>query len=812
MHQPDPHHTELDLRASAMLAAEVVAPQWPLSSVIAVNPLAGFEDRPYEAAIAEASVLFGSRGHLPLTDLQTAHAHGRVPTPVLRAALERRLGALDDDTAAILLADLAAGPDEPAPERLALTVSEAFDPALRAQLDARHTGWLARWATQPAPADLWTAWRADHLELAVDGPEDAVGALGAALDRLRVPTYARHDYLRRQASALPGWTAHLRWRVNQGARDAIVGHLAALTVAEAHLLRDRAWFTTDGPPLRHRRAPLEERVTAVVDHLRSQPGGLGPDEPTVRRALARLAAADRIAVWIDAYERAVHDPLLASLGTGAAARPERDRPRPASQVVCCIDVRSEGLRRHLEAVGHHETYGYAGFFGLAVRVVPASGRGATDQCPVLLQPEVEVQEVGGPDRAEHDRRSAGLDAAWDATEHDAIAPLALAEGAGWLAGPLAALRTAAPGWTGRLADRLPQGKPRPSTGFDRSSVPLGRQADVVGAILRLGLGTPAPLVVLCGHDARSDNNPMASGLACGACGGHGGGPNARIVAAMANDPEVRAELAQRGTPIPDDTWFLAAVHETTTDQVSLLDTDQVPPSHRDRVTALLADLDQAGAASARERAATLPGRPRSLGAVRRRGRDWAEPTAELGLAGNAAFIVGPRSLTAGLDLGRRTFLHSYEAAGDPDGAVLTGILTAPLVVAQWINAQYGLSTTDPEVFGSGTKAVHNVLGDVGVLSGGGGDLRRGLAWQSVRAGDRLLHEPVRLLAVVEGRRDHVDAAIAGSEVLQRLVEHGWIHLVARDRPGDPWQQRTSLGWIDRPLDEAERSQPERQVA
>jgi uncharacterized protein YbcC (UPF0753/DUF2309 family) len=276
---------------------------------------------------------------------------------------------------------------------------------------------------------------------------------------------------------------------------------------------------------------------------------------------------------------------------------------------------------------------------------------------------------------------------------------------------------------------------------------------------------------------------------------------------MANDPDVRAELMRRGISLPESTWFLAAVHETTTDEVTLLDTHLVPESHQAQVDELRADLAVAGERAALERAATLPGSPRRLAQVRRRARDWAEPVAELGLAGNIAFVIGPRSLTAGVDLGRRVFLHSYEPEADLDGSTLTGILTAPLVVAQWINAQYNFSTTDPELFGSGSKAVHNVLGDIGVLSGAGGDLRRGLALQSVRAGDRLLHEPVRLLAVVHGRREHIDAAIAGSPTLRQLVENEWIHLVARD-PGKPaatWQRRLATGWADHSLVEPARA-------
>jgi uncharacterized protein YbcC (UPF0753/DUF2309 family) len=238
--------------------------------------------------------------------------------------------------------------------------------------------------------------------------------------------------------------------------------------------------------------------------------------------------------------------------------------------------------------------------------------------------------------------------------------------------------------------------------------------------------------------------------------------------------------------------------------------------HESAVARLRSDLEQAGARAALDRVAELPGsadrKHRSersqLGAVRQRGRDWAEPAAELGLAGNMAFVVGPRSLTAGLDLGRRVFLHSYDQSADVDGSTLAGILTAPLVVAQWINAQYYFSTTDPEPLGAGTKAVHNVLGDVGVLRGPSGDLCRGLALQSVRDGDRLLHEPVRLLAVVQGRLDHIDAAIAGSVTLTRLVDNGWIHLVARPDADHPWRQRTAAGWVPREQPSSARSDTE----
>ncbi len=182
--------------------------------------------------------------------------------------------------------------------------------------------------------------------------------------------------------------------------------------------------------------------------------------------------------------------------------------------------------------------------------------------------------------------------------------------------------------------------------------------------------------------------------------------------------------------------------------------------------------------------------------------DWAQVYPEWGLAGNACFIVGPRTMTAGIDLGRRAFLHSYDAAVDPGGAGLETILTAPLIVAQWINHQYYFSTVAPEVFGAGTKTIHNVVGTAGVLAGHNGDLQLGLPWQSVAVGDRLVHEPLRLLAIVQAPISRIDAIIDRNPVLQQLLDNEWITMTAREQHGDPWLLRTAGGWQTAPYPKA----------
>ena len=163
-----------------------------------------------------------------------------------------------------------------------------------------------------------------------------------------------------------------------------------------------------------------------------------------------------------------------------------------------------------------------------------------------------------------------------------------------------------------------------------------------------------------------------------------------------------------------------------------------------------------------------------------RASDWAEVRPEWGLAGNAAFIVAPRSLTQNANFDGRTFLHSYDHHRDPDGSVLETIMTAPMVVAHWINMQYYASTVDQHHFGSGNKTIHNVVGRFGILSGNSGDLMTGLPWQSLHTGSDYQHEPMRLQSVIAAPRSSIEAVIAKHELLSNLLTNGWLHLIAID--------------------------------
>jgi uncharacterized protein YbcC (UPF0753/DUF2309 family) len=513
-------------------------------------------------------------------------------------------------------------------------------------------------------------------------------------------------------------------------------------------------------------------------------------------------------IWLQAYERHYREQLFNALADNhGRGRWATRATRPEAQLVFCMDDREEGFRRHLEEHNPHlETLGAAGFFGVAINWRGLDDKTVSPLCPVVVTPSHEVREAPQAGQEPAGLRHAGRrarrvrlkDLAHQETRRNLLrttglillaAPAALGVLIAKVFAPLPVARLSARlrrGLDGEVptrvvidaADDTPATPQQPRLGFTDTE-----QADRVQDFLRtIGLQDGfAPLVVMMGHGSSSQNNPHLAAYDCGACNGRHGGPNARVFAAMANRPAVRALLLERGIAIPDDTWFLGAEHDTCDEHIAWYDLDALPPARRPALDKLRRDLHVAMLGSAHERSRRLASAPRhptprrALRHMRERAADFSQARPELGHATNAAAFIGRRSMSQGVFFDRRVFLISCDPDRDPDGRALEALLLAAGPVGAGINLEYYFSTVDNDRYGCGSKITHNVVGLFGVMEGASSDLRTGLPTQMIE-----IHEAMRLLVVLEARVDVVTRIYARQPPLRELIGNGWLLLAVKD--------------------------------
>ncbi len=769
-------------------AIRAVPPAWPLQAHVAVNPFLGQTGEPLAVAQARLRRVAGTRITPPRSWYRERLNAGTLTRADLTGALAEQPGGSGPEGED----ELVAATGRPAPEARALpTVAElARDVSgmdwpgfIAERIGAWAAGHFdqgqALWAAPEDPG-AYTAWRwvaSQDLTPEIEGlkrftrhvadaPDTAERAIARAVERLGLPAAALETVFHRLLMTLGGWAQYGRYRLWQ-AELAGGSDRTALELLAIRLVWEEALFVQYGEAIE---AKWDEAVAAHAEPVE-------PDRGDCVDAVLQAAA-----------ERAEQRRLGRQLHQ-ADARDGGERPE--LQAAFCIDVRSEVLRRALEA--QHpgiQTLGFAGFFGLATEHRRFASDVAEARAPALLQPAVRSR-AGGPAHAEGDRRERlreRMTRAWGRFKLAAVSSFAFVEAMG-------------PVYVGKLVRDGVKGKrpgvPRdPAPQLDPSLDTDSRTAMAEQVLRTMSLTEGfAPRVLFVGHGAGVVNNPYASALQCGACGGYSGEVNARLLAGLLNEAGVRDGLRQRGIEIPEETVFVGAFHDTTRDRVELYDDDPAVRARDPDLEAVRSWLDAAGARARGERMPSLP--RRGPGAhPDARGRDWSEIRPEWGLAGCKALVAAPRARTAGTSLAGRAFLHDYDWHKDDGFGVLEQILTAPVVVAGWISLQYYGSTVAPETFGAGNKLLHNITGGLGVVEGNGGLMRAGLPWQSVHDGERWVHEPLRLSVCVEAPTEAITAVLERHPDVRALFDQGWLHLLVLNQdgalgdrylPGGHWQ-------------------------
>jgi uncharacterized protein YbcC (UPF0753/DUF2309 family) len=818
------HHDKKVWLEKAQIACKRIPPLWPLQNFVAVNPYLGFSNLHF----LQANVLLEQAAHqaalMPVSHYQSKIQAGKIQDAHLEEAL--RLIRLQypegcsEEVKALTVTHLKIWLNVHSSQRQPLaaveSVAEMVDRINRsswadaitqevskhcaAYYDEGQSAWRLPWSAQPLYA-AWLERSAMDANLELMGwkglrnwiallPASPEVALVGLLEKLGLQPKEGERYLHRLLISIAGWSGHVQFKVRQNGLAGIPDNsllqllairlaydVAALECLGSVTLRDqwnKQW------KVRQQEAHQTELVMHYACHLAS--------------------------------ELAYQGQLVSALRQPHAVEGEKRRAK--AQAVFCIDVRSEVFRRALETTSAEiETRGFAGFFGMPLELIPFGQQHGQAQCPVLLNPQFKVRETLAHGNAKAQAKALATQRAfkqfhfaWNAFKSSAISCFSFVEtlgvGFAWRLfrnAFLSHLRAdGAPPPPNRKPDihQHEEGH-HPHHHHDAVGCTGIAKADQVrlarGALKHMGLrGDFARLVLLCGHGSESTNNAFAASLECGACGGHSGEANARVAAEILNLDHVRLALAKEGVVIPQDTFFIAGLHNTTTDEVTLFDLDQIPASHAEDLAALQVCTQRAGEIARRERARALGIKSRLQPfmdcAVHSRAADWSQVRPEWGLVNNASFIIGPRQLTRQLNLGGRSFLHDYDYSHDGQLETLELILTAPVVVTSWINLQYYGSTVQHSLFGSGNKVLHNVVGTLGVCVGNGGDLRAGLPLQSVHDGKSWVHDPLRLSVFLAAPREAINQVLENHPEVQQLFSNGWIHLVAMDPQGQTFHR------------------------
>ena len=759
-------------------ASKVIGKTWPLYTFVASNPLSGYEDSSFQEAVSSAEKHFNAHSFPTAKLYLQAWENGDIDSDILVALLQEN-GLSESPEYYLEQIELQKYSE-------VLNVNHDVDRIMAKWLAAFMDEGLAEWDMPFKSEGFYVAWR--HLaiydsELGMTHLKDIPKTSEEALKNI-LKEHSENDYVSiftYHLAALPGWTGYINHRTasdsdwNQDFPISLMDYLAA-----------RLW-TAQKLNISILPASSEKTSNSLVSNLQY--------------------------IWLKAWEQSWQNQLVKTLeNESIETNTSSENEVPYAQMVFCIDTRSELIRRHVESKGNYETYGYAGFFGIAMDYENLNDGITRKSCPPIVSSAYKVSETAQSNKEQtflkYEKKNEVLKFGnYFLRRMKNMLPSAFGyvEGSGLYYGSSLIARTLIPRKMYQMSARNASKmeticQPDINKAINEDDASLGISLDEKVGIVKsafdlMGWKQFAPLVLFVGHGSHSANNPFSSSLDCGACAASPGRHNARMLAKLANLSEVRKVLAEtHGIMIPQNTIFIGAEHNTTTDDIVLFDS-QVPDSHVQLVQNLKTNLSKAQQTATQDR---LGVNGNSISSAQKKANNWGETRPEWGLAKNAGFIVGPRSLTKNTNLDSSCFLHSYSWELDTSGKALEGIMQGPMVVTQWINNHYYFSTVDNNQYGGGSKITHNITGKFGVVQGNGGDLKMGLPLQSLFQSDEVMyHKPLRLSVMIQAPINRVSEILAANGNLKMLLDNEWIYLMVMDptQSNEIFSYKKSIQWI-----------------
>ncbi|PNQ72040.1 DUF2309 domain-containing protein [Hanstruepera neustonica] len=752
---------DISIKHSIEEASKVIGKTWPLYSFVTSNPLSGYENQHFTKAIKQARLFLNAQVFPNASLFRDALDQGAINRKLLVKMLKENAFT---ESPEFYLSQLATGKNEITND------THNLDRTMSKWLAVFMDEGLAEWEMPNKQKGFFKAWR----KLAVhdnslpklnldDIPLSSEEALSSILK-----DFPKEDYIKiftYHLAALPGWTGYINYRnttksIRQETYPIILQDYLAVRLCIAKITNAKI-------------AP--EKTTT-------------PDEDK----LFKLQY-----IWLQAWEKSWQSELERLLKSQKITHDfnKESANDLEAQMVFCIDTRSELIRRHVESAGKYETYGYAGFFGIAMDYKSLDNELIRKSCPPILDSSYQASEVTLENQKEQFAKYTRITKLNQFKEYilkrmKNMLPSAFGfvEGSGVLYFLFLIARTFAPGYLLKINKNNsidhesfcePQLKIIDDTSDNEEKISLEVKVNIIKSAFDLmGWKSFSPIILLVGHGSHSANNPFGSSLDCGACAASPGRHNARVFAKLANDIEVRKNLKElHDIDIPESTVFIGAEHNTTTDEIILFDSD-VPKSHFKTVANLKLNLAKAQQTATQERMGIKNG---SVALANKKANNWSDTRPEWGLAKNASFIIGPRSLTQGKNLDGRCFLHSYDWKTDENGKALEAIMQGPMVVTQWINNHYYFAMVDNNIFGGGSKITHNITGKFGVVQGNGGDLKMGLPLQSLQETDsKMYHQPLRLSVVIQAPISRVSEILLRNDNIKTLFDNEWIYLMVLD--------------------------------